>query len=182
MSVLIRYQPVERWPCDSTMSAKTSLKNSVAGQAPLGSLTSMRKSPPSLQVYRSAWSSTMSSTMLATNSSVPLPRLLQVPGGCSKMEILNTLTRCRSWRAYHPRFAGKNLRNNRPPPGGGNSTRPHRTLVRGETKTTVKADQGRLDRPHGGQILCENKRGPLVYSIAKTFHHPLVMPLRLQSS
>ncbi len=63
-------------------------------------------------------------------------RLLRVPCGCSQLELPNKLTRCRSWRAYHPRFIGTNLRDNRPAPGGGNPTWPHRTLVRGETNNT----------------------------------------------
>jgi hypothetical protein len=146
---------------------QTSLKNWVAGQAPLGSLTSMGKYPLSPQVCWSAWSSTMSSTMLAANSSVPLPPI-RVPGGCSKIELPNALTRLTKVPVL-ARLSSKFRRHkpSRQQTGAGGATQRGR----------IGPYQGRLDRPQGGRILCEKKRGPLVYSIAKTFQHPLVMPL-----
>jgi hypothetical protein len=148
----------------------------------------MLKSLPLPQAFLSAWSSTMCSTMWVHNSPVlPLPRLLRVPGGVSRshLERPNTLTRCRSWRTYSSRCTGTNLHDNRPAllvwaqaPGllGGNPLRPiqreQRTLVREDTKAPSESGPGSSDGPKGGRILCENERGPRVYSIARNLSAP----------
>jgi hypothetical protein len=118
----------------------------------------------------------------------PLPRLLRVPGGVSRshLELPNTLTRCQSWRTYSPRCTGTNLLDNRSAllvraqapalQQGGNPLRPiqreQRSLVREETKALSESRPGSSDGPHGGRILCENERGPRVYSVTKNLSAP----------
>jgi hypothetical protein len=73
-------QALSRTPCDKggycDEYRDVSATVSTTSHRCVGSLSSMRKSPLSLQVCRSAWSSTMSSAMLATKLSVPLPPVI----------------------------------------------------------------------------------------------------------
>jgi hypothetical protein len=151
MSVYTCYEQVEPWPFDWLMLVKTSPKNSAAVQAPLGSLTSMLMSLLLLQDCGSARLLTMSSTTLAPNLSIPV--CMDTPG-CwwmmLRMELPNTLTR---WQQTSANW------------WGGNSMWPltqrkQRSLVQGETRALVKANQSSLDWPHAGRILCDNKREP----------------------
>jgi hypothetical protein len=172
VSVLTRSVQVEQWPFASMMLARISSKNLVDGPARPGLLTFMLKSLLLPQAFLNA--STMSSTMWVPNLSVPLPRLLRLPGGVSRShpERPNTLMRCRSWRTCNPRCTGTNLHDNRPAllvralaPAlqGGNPLRPiqreQRTLVREETKASSESGPGSSDGPQGGRILCENEKG-----------------------
>jgi hypothetical protein len=60
--------------------------------------------------------------------------------------------------------------------------REQRTLVQEETKALSESGPGSSGGPQGGQILCENKRGPRVYSIAtKNFSALLEVPVRSSS-
>jgi hypothetical protein len=138
VSARIPYGQVAQWPFDLMMLVKTSSRNWVDGQAPLGLLTFMLKSLLSPQVCQSAWSSTMCSTMFAFNSSVPLTAGYYGFPGMLRMELPNTLTRCRSWRTYYPSIPAQTFATTDRRYSGGATQCGHpgraRTLVRGETK------------------------------------------------